>query len=476
MTMRRTMLAILIVLISVPVATFAQVLAGPDFTPVGISAIPFNFGPPGARSLGMGGAFIGIADDATASEANPAGLTILTRPEVSIHGRYSAYDLQTFDESAALSLGILNNNRVNNGAAPLGINDSIGNAFTGNPFPTFDDTTTDVSFASWVQPFSSWVLSLYYQQSTSFSGSSSFQAYDDLFVDVFNSSRFLDTNLESVGVSAGFLLTENVSFGVSVRQSRLKVKATEMWQVKFFNDLEFAPALGLPSGTSIGDLENFANQTPLSDVYESTTTFDDNDSDVTFNAGLLFNPNGKLSFGLVYKTGGTYNLSGTVVDSLRVNAPILDINNYEDITSGAVASELTIPDFAGAGFAWRPTDQLMVSFDADFVTYSDLDSGQLDDPNLPATLRAQLEPVDDQWEYHLGIEYTFFPGQRNLPFSIRAGAWSDQDHDGVRAVDSDQIHATVGFGAVLTEGFQLDVAAHFADTVNEGLLSLVYRF
>ena len=41
----------------------------------------FRFNSPGARANGMGGAFIGVADDATAAYTNPAGLTILTEPE-----------------------------------------------------------------------------------------------------------------------------------------------------------------------------------------------------------------------------------------------------------------------------------------------------------------------------------------------------------------------------------------------------------
>src|SRR5206468_9604725 len=52
-----------------------------------LSGLQFNFGNPGARSLGMGGAFLGLADDASAAEANPAGLTILRKPEISIEGR-----------------------------------------------------------------------------------------------------------------------------------------------------------------------------------------------------------------------------------------------------------------------------------------------------------------------------------------------------------------------------------------------------
>jgi hypothetical protein len=45
------------------------------------SGFQFNFNNPGARALGMGGAFVAVADDATAVVANPAGLTILQRPE-----------------------------------------------------------------------------------------------------------------------------------------------------------------------------------------------------------------------------------------------------------------------------------------------------------------------------------------------------------------------------------------------------------
>src|SRR4029079_321108 len=37
---------------------------------------------PGARANGMGGAFIAVADDATASIANPAGIANLTRLQV----------------------------------------------------------------------------------------------------------------------------------------------------------------------------------------------------------------------------------------------------------------------------------------------------------------------------------------------------------------------------------------------------------
>lgn len=55
---------------------------------VTISSSPNPVGS-GARALGMGGAFIGVADDATAASWNPAGLIQLETPEVSIVGAYN---------------------------------------------------------------------------------------------------------------------------------------------------------------------------------------------------------------------------------------------------------------------------------------------------------------------------------------------------------------------------------------------------
>src|SRR5438105_1778624 len=79
--MRRTYLLIALgLLAAIPAAaqnTDIEALAG----------LQFNFGNPGARSLGMGGAFLGLADDASAAEANPAGLTILRKPEISFEAR-----------------------------------------------------------------------------------------------------------------------------------------------------------------------------------------------------------------------------------------------------------------------------------------------------------------------------------------------------------------------------------------------------
>src|SRR4029079_1776877 len=55
------------------------------------SGFQFNFNNPGARALGRGGAFVAVADDATAVVANPAGLVILQRPELSAEVKFARF-------------------------------------------------------------------------------------------------------------------------------------------------------------------------------------------------------------------------------------------------------------------------------------------------------------------------------------------------------------------------------------------------
>jgi long-chain fatty acid transport protein len=76
---RNWQLVVLLVWLTVPEATLAQ----------NAVQVPmqFDFINPGAKSLALGGAFAGAADDATAGFANPAGLRELNRPEISVEIR-----------------------------------------------------------------------------------------------------------------------------------------------------------------------------------------------------------------------------------------------------------------------------------------------------------------------------------------------------------------------------------------------------
>jgi long-subunit fatty acid transport protein len=119
----------------------------------GPTTIQFSFSNPGARSLGLGGAFAAIADDATAAFANPAGLTQLTRPEVSIEGRQWRY-------STPFAVG----GRVSGEPTGIGLDTPIRTGVS-----EFDSTS--LSFLSFVYPGRDWTLAVSRHQSARFEAS-----------------------------------------------------------------------------------------------------------------------------------------------------------------------------------------------------------------------------------------------------------------------------------------------------------------
>src|SRR5437588_1153012 len=68
----------------------------------------FDFSSPGARALGMGGAFLGRADDASAAEANPAGLSAVHRERsLMIEGRVSRTEARVLNGGLVGAAGAL---------------------------------------------------------------------------------------------------------------------------------------------------------------------------------------------------------------------------------------------------------------------------------------------------------------------------------------------------------------------------------
>ena len=84
------------------------------FQQVGIASSPNSVGS-GARAVGMGGAFIGVADDATAASWNPAGLIQLEKPELSIVGEYynRRYEFSS-DEHPEIKKTMMSTKQMNN--------------------------------------------------------------------------------------------------------------------------------------------------------------------------------------------------------------------------------------------------------------------------------------------------------------------------------------------------------------------------
>ena len=410
-----------------------------------LAAIPFDLLAPGARALGLGGAFVAVADDATAAEANPAGQTILTRPEVSVHVRNASYNA-----------GFLDPNQLDG--------ELFGAAGPG-PIGAYKDTNTKVSFASFVYPMDRFVLSGYYQNSGALTGTSNITAYNDEYNDTYVASTSVSVNQDAYGLAGAFRLSDMFSIGGSLKYSSLDYYSQSTSAVFGFRDLEV----------------HFPDSGPYADEINLSSRSEASDHDLTWNLGLLINPNGEFSGGLVYKKGGSYKAVNTL-SALNLASCGGNSECSQDM-SGSVqrSQQINLPDIVSAGIAMRPSDTWLLSLQVDQIDYGSLPEGS---PTgfLFGTFQGNSTPIDslgNKYSVHVGAEKTFLFERPILGMSllsIRAGGFSDPDHDSYADLHTGTTHYTFGLGTVLAEHLQLDLGAEWSDRVDALVMSAVYHF
>jgi len=409
------------------------------------ASIPFNLSNPGARSMGMGGAFVGLADDATAAYTNPAGLTQLVTPEVSVEGRHTDYSIA----------------HVTGGSASF-------NPFNGSGINTADadSSRTNLSFISFVYPHERWSFAAYRDElvhfRTDFASNSDgvALALDPVPYQTFPVTANAELKIVDYGVSAAFRAGDSVSIGAGLSYYDFDIR-TLMTRVAFAgNDLD------VPAGT------------PLNREDQSGS-----DNDVGVNLGARFVLSEHWSAGVTYRQGPKFGYAATTtVFDLSTGAPsvAVDLKNVR----------FKVPDQFGAGLSWHPTDALVVNLDADYIQYSQLTHGMQSLFGSDATAVSHLS-IPNGAEVHLGGEYTFT--QMAHPFSLRAGLWHDPRHSieykGDPGEDpsaaalaalfhggkGSQTHVAVGAGFAFAK-FQIDAAADFSDQTDTLSLSGVYHF
>lgn len=385
--------------------------------------LAFNFAPPGARSLAMGGTFIGVADDATAAGSNPAGLIILTKPEFSAHFRTTKFGEIAED-------------------TPAGFRGSVG------------ESSTRPSFASIVYPTKNASFSFFYNQTANFKTS---------------------TYLESLNQNGGFYLYNIQTY------NEVKLKANDVALAAAFK-VGSHLAVGVSAGVRRVSLNLYGSETYADtdgDRYSDQVSTDTSDQKFYVNAGILVNPNGKLSGGLVFKKGGEFEFDYSA--SSDNSGPTFGVIGLIEAQGKA---KLTIPDSFGGGLAYRPESSWLISADAVYVKYSDLGKTNfrlppfaqltLADPRrFPGVKITRPDDFENVTQFHLGAEYTFV---RKTPISIRAGFYNEPDYDGDPNISSGANYVTFGGGVVLQNRLQVDAAVNLSKIQKEGLLSAVFRF
>jgi len=436
---RRASVGILLLVVAV------QVTAGEaQESPQPILATQFSFSNPGARSLGLAGAFVAVADDATAAWANPAGLVQITRPEVSVEGRHWEY-----------STPFVVSGRVSGEPSGSGLDTNPG-LYT----ERIDSDATGLAFLSFVYPRNRWSLAVYRHI---FANLETQGATQGLFAGEGDccQQRFLDQlnrsslNVVSYGLSAAYRISDSVSLGLGLVYYDTAIEIQSDFYL--WDDLD-NPA---GSGTSFLSERFVAGQTLYAD-----------DTSLKYSGGILWKVDDHWSLGARFRLGPEFTMRGTgrVGTALDIGVPpgaIIDLGFSE-------TSEL--PDNYGLGAAYRSSDgRLTVGFEWDRVTYSQtLEGLELDD-----------QETDDANELRLGGEWVFL--QTKPLLALRAGVWRDPDHqaranenadDYTRALlqpGEDELHFSLGVGAAFKR-FQIDGALDFSDSVNTVSLSTIYSF
>lgn len=422
----------------------ALLLPAIGLTQQAIVPFQFSFSDPGARSMGFGGAFVALADDATAAYANPAGLTQLIKPEISVEVRHWSY-----------STPYTQGGRVEGYPSNQGLDSTVGLRTA-----VSEHDVAGVSYLSVAYPIDNWSFALYRHNyaNLEFSGETQglYGGGTSCCQTRWNDQKMSSQiDIVSYGVSAAYRLFDylDVGFGAIYYDASFDSRVNEFMWDEDTPESFLAPNSFLPERSVISE------------------RIHTDDSDWALAAGFLWRISEMWSIGGVYRQKMEVDLD--------VEARAGELVDY-GVPPGGIIIEATgipvqFPDFYGLGFAYRHADgRFTVSFQWDRVEYSD----------IPDSLRLDDQTMDDSDELHLGVEYVFLDSTPII--AMRLGAWMEPDHQMHATVDDpvtqallrrgdDDVHYSAGLG-IATERFQIDLAADFADWTDTVSLSAIFNF
>lgn len=390
------------------------------------SGLNFHFYTPGARALAMGGAFVGLADDATAAASNPAGLAQLKRMQLAVEGRYAAQDKDTDSFRAADKYGY--------NAAWNTISDSTSAA--------------DVSFGAFTTPLfnSALTLSVFYDRPMDYSASkSSYTTRRQPLVTTSKTVSNSDISLDEAGIS----------LATSIMDGKLMI--------------------GGGLAAQYFDISGLLNRSQLNTPGILTTErMDNTQAGMAYRVGILGKPFDKLRLGVSYTVMPEFDYSIT-----RTSGNKTTYNTNFDV-----------PDNISFGGSYNIFQNWVVLVEARYIMYSQLTDGfiaynKLYYDKLPS--KASQYSMDDIWEVHFGTEYVL-NAIPNVPIALRGGIYYEPAHDlkyngpadsiqgHLFDGGSDLVHYTFGTGAVFCDRYQMDVGADLTSQSQNVTLSMVYHF
>jgi len=345
--------------------------------------IPSSFNPvgSGARALGMGGAFIAVADDATAASWNPGGLTQLERPEMSIVGAgfYRKEDLDFGTNPEANGTNSVSETRIN--------------------------------YLSIAYPFRFWgfnmVVSANYQNLYDLTRNWDFilnQSSDSLAVNQ-NVDYDQDGTLSAWGLSYGIQVTPIFSLGVTFN----------FWEDGIYENKWSQTVIQKGSGIFAGNRFTFDSRSQDKFYF----------SGFNANLGILWNVTSKLNLGAVFKTPFTADIKHKSSFSSNIRFPDFSATDSSFSDSFTEHEDLDMPMSYGIGLAYRFSDNFTASFDVYRTEWDDFELKDSKGNKISpiSGLPSSESDVDPTYQVRMGAEYLFIQPKWVIP--IRGGIFYD---------------------------------------------------
>ena len=339
----------------------------------------------GARATGMGGAFIGIADDATAASWNPAGLIQLDKPEMS--AVYSHFQRkQKYSSSSVSELDSENNMD----------SDSLNYASIAIPF----------SLLNW-----NMIVSVNYQRLYDLNKEVAFTL-------VRNGPAAGDMTYDDIEFTQdGYLYTLSPAYALQITPSLSLGATVNLWNDMFGDngwDSEYrSDAKGTVFGLPVETLS----------VHKESVSF----KGLNAHFGFLWSVSDNVSLGCVYKTAFDADLDKDSSFNMVQDWTTLGDHIEPPPVDTSEEAELRMPASYGAGLAYRHSDTFTVAFDIYRTEWSRFvlreESGQEKNPlnGLPI----HEGRLKDTTQIRMGMEYLVIRPRDIIP--LRFGIFYDPE-------------------------------------------------
>lgn len=406
--------------------------AGQTYTyqEVHISGSPNPVGA-GARALGMGGAFIGVADDATAASWNPGGLIQLETPEISC---VLSFDKLTEKRSFLQNPGA-------SGEYSLSLYD-INYLSLAYPFTVQEvNMVASLNYQTMYNFNKEHHYNYTYQSRTNISVSDPFMVMTTDLDEIIQRDTLQSNEgyLKAISPAMAFQWTPNFSVGFALNYFHPDLGSK--WE-ESYSDMRIGTlyetinrtVFGFPQPTINNSYAVSAKARYYSEYTFKTGLNPFKPDEISYHIGFLWNINQYLTLGGVYKSGYTAKVHFKEAfereDHLVNNADPGDASHSK--TPWTVNTdddqEMVMPASYGLGLAWRFSDRFTLDLDVYRTDWQDFFLRQADGREL-SVITGQERSLADTKPTHqvrLGGEYLYlYKYKYAIPF--RAGVFYDPE-------------------------------------------------